>query len=575
MKNTTLIAGLCVLGVGAAGAQGVREITDADFQPGVDYTLSADTNYFFSGLVFVEEGSTLTIEPGTVLRFNRKVNQGDPASTLIIAKGGKIMANGTAEAPIIMTYEDDDVTDPNDLPDGNPIVRGQWGGLIILGNATVALDETGVGSIEGIDPAEVRAAYGGGLTPDDEESSGELRYVSIRHAGTQLGPEDEINGLTLGGVGSGTVIDYVEVFANLDDGIEFFGGTVDVKHAVVSYCGDDSYDYDLGWRGRGQFWFSLNGNDVTGRAGEWDGAIPDANTPFAQVTLSNATFVGPGTEIAFDEETGGDGADFAIVIRDGAGAKVYNSIITNFPANAINIEDREAEQGTDSYQRLLDGEIDFTGNIFGDFGRDDMGADSLIARYGDGDQPDGSDVVAELTDGNAFIGDASLLVEANVGGRLDASTLDPRPAEGSLALSDSLYVDLDDDFFDDVDYIGAFGRDTADFWVAGWTALDHYGYFAPQDFTGTRDFGAVARPLTLAPNPTSEGARLNFELSEASSVRIELYDINGRSLRATRVSQLPAGAQTAYVPTGDLTPGNYVVRLTAGGGSRAVRLVVR
>jgi hypothetical protein len=132
----------------------------------------------------------------------------------------------------------------------------------------------------------------------------------------QLSTDNEINGLTLGGVGSGTEIDYVEVFANLDDGIEWFGGTVDVKNATVAFCGDDAFDYDQGWRGRGQFWFAIQApNTSTGRSGEHDGATPDNVAPFSQPTIYNATYIGIGENGA--TATGGDAN------REGHSSRVY------------------------------------------------------------------------------------------------------------------------------------------------------------------------------------------------------------------------------------------------------------
>ena len=133
-------------------------------------------------------------------------------------------------------------------------------------------------NIEGIDINEPRGAFGGS---DEADSSGVLRYVSIRHGGTLIGADNEINGLTLGAVGSGTTVEFVEVFANLDDGIEFFGGTVNTRYLVVAYCGDDSFDYDQGFRGKGQYWFTIQDAD-SGDGGEHDGDIDDdTRTPLS------------------------------------------------------------------------------------------------------------------------------------------------------------------------------------------------------------------------------------------------------------------------------------------------------
>jgi len=197
-------------------------ITDADLVAGETYNWTSDNVYILDGLVYLEEGGVLNIEAGTVIKGAATITTGDNTSALIIARGAQIFANGTASDPsdpIIFTAEEDDLTDNGDFTAQD---RGEWGGLIVLGKATIARPD-GADGIEGIDADEARAQFGG---TEDDDNSGVIKYISIRHGGAQLSPNNEINGLTLGGVGSGTEIDYVEVFANLDDGIEFFGGTV-------------------------------------------------------------------------------------------------------------------------------------------------------------------------------------------------------------------------------------------------------------------------------------------------------------------------------------------------------------
>ena len=205
-------------------------------------TWRKDRDYLLEGLVFVNDGQTLTIEPGTVIRA--KTGQGSAASALIVARGGVIIADGTAADPIIFTCENDDLNGSVQTE-----AKGLWGGVIILGAASLN-NLYGENHIEGIPLSEPRATYGGIF---DNDYSGIFRYVSIRHAGTNIGEGNEINGLSLGGVGSKTIIDHIEVISNADDGFEFFGGTVNAKYLIASFCGDDSYDYDEGFRGRDNF----------------------------------------------------------------------------------------------------------------------------------------------------------------------------------------------------------------------------------------------------------------------------------------------------------------------------------
>ena len=209
----------------------------------------ADTAYEMAGKVVVKEGATLFIEAGT--RVLARDGQGSVSTALIIAQGGKIQAVGTSEAPIVFTsiYDNGTNLDESD--------QGLWGGIVVLGNAPISADAT-PSLIEGI-PANVDyGAYGG---EDASDNSGILKYVSIRHAGTLLGDGNELNGLTLGGVGSGTVIDNIEVVGNLDDGIEFFGGTVNASNLLVWAQGDDAFDIDQAYGGTISNFVNVEGID--------------------------------------------------------------------------------------------------------------------------------------------------------------------------------------------------------------------------------------------------------------------------------------------------------------------------
>jgi hypothetical protein len=441
-------------------------VLDEDINAGDNVTWTADNEYFLDGYVFVENGATLTIEPGTVIKGLASPSTGDQASALIIARGGRIIADGTANAPIIFTAEDDDVEDGSDLGKER---KGLWGGLIILGSAPVGVDG-GTSNIEGIPSVEGRAIYGGDNPTDD---SGILRYVSIRHGGSALEANNEINGLTLGGVGSGTTIEYVEVFANLDDGIEWFGGTVSVKYAVVAFCGDDSFDYDQSWAGNGQYWFSLQ-DELSNRAGEWDGSEAANLQPKASPVLANLTFIGAGGNTVNEDNND------ALRIRDDAAAMVYNSIFTSFARGAIVI-DNDSEQ--DSWQRFLQGDLTFEQNYFFDFGAGNTLA-AIINTDGGGD----AQFVTYLQDNDNSITNPQL------GGisRMPNGQLDPRLDAGSPALGAA--TDVDNDFIDDVNFLGAFSNSNN--WALGWTALDDNGYFGDlvtidrQDVTVSGNIGS-------------------------------------------------------------------------------------
>jgi len=259
-------------------------IQDGDLVGGQTHNWTNDNVYVLDGYVYLEAGGVLNIQAGTTIYGLESPTTSDAASALIITRDAQIFAEGTANEPIIFTAEA--VFDGAIFPDET--VVGLWGGLVILGNGTVARPGC-TEFIEGI-PNEPRTEYGG--CTNDTESSGILRYVSIRHGGAELAPGSEINGLTLGGVGSGTEIDYVEIFANSDDGIEWFGGTVNVSHLISAFCGDDGTDYDQGWRGNGQYWLMIQGEDAGGNGGEHDGANPDGQAPFSNPTIYNVIYFG-------------------------------------------------------------------------------------------------------------------------------------------------------------------------------------------------------------------------------------------------------------------------------------------
>lgn len=304
-------------------------------------TWKKDKEYIIEGFVFVNDGQTLTIEPGTVVRF--KAGEGENASALIVSRGGKIMAEGTADDPIIFTAESDDL-----ILSVEKQQRGLWGGLIILGNAPINL-KGGESIIEGIPYSEPRGVFGG---PDENDDSGVLRYVSIRHGGTNIGDGNEINGLTLGGVGSKTVIDYVEIISNEDDGVEIFGGTVNLKHMVVSGCGDDAFDYDLGWNGNGQFWLAVQSENLGDNIIEAGGGTdPVIGTPNSLPDIFNATLVGNGNN--------GDGG--CLKFFNYAGGVLANSVLVN-NNRGVTIEVTDGRH--DSYAQWLQQKLEVKNNIF-------------------------------------------------------------------------------------------------------------------------------------------------------------------------------------------------------------------
>lgn len=316
--------------------------------------LSCDTLWKIDKKLYILDGGVLNIEAGAVIKGDTSPSPAS-ATALVITRGAKINAKGTAVCPIIFTADADPL-------DGTYAIANtaRWGGLILLGKAfnnTNAGDPqtpshssagqpsegNGVAYIEGLPVPDSRNRYGAypdGLTGQfyNDDNSGVLQYVSVRHAGSVIGAANEINGITLGSVGSGTIIDHVEVISNEDDGIEFFGGTVNISHAVVMFCKDDAFDWDQGYSGNGQFLYAvqptssvhlLNANHGM----ELDGDDVSGRTPVSSAKFLNVTVIGQNT-------TG----NYGIEAKARTGGEVSNSLFANFvggirytTANNINL----------------------------------------------------------------------------------------------------------------------------------------------------------------------------------------------------------------------------------------------
>jgi hypothetical protein len=281
----------------------------------VSETWTSDNIYQLNQKVVVQDGATLTIQPGTIIKGSS--GTGSLASALVVARGGKLMAEGTASQPIIMTSASDNIAvgqtmgtnlDQND--------RGLWGGLVVLGNAPCSFSgDVDALQIEGIPAEDTWGLYGGS---DSNDNSGKFKYISIRHGGALIGEGNEINGLTLGGVGAGTEIDNIEVVANVDDGIEFFGGTVDASNLLVWAQGDDAVDIDQAYSGTIDN-VVVHLGDASDHAFEIDG--PEG-TAVGSFTLQNASIFGN----AITEN--GEYADY----RKGATGATNNVFASGFPS---------------------------------------------------------------------------------------------------------------------------------------------------------------------------------------------------------------------------------------------------
>ena len=302
-------------------------------------TLFADTTYTISGFIHVANGATLTIQPGTTILGDANVL----GSSLFIMRGARIIAKGTAAAPIVFT---------SSRPAGQR-QPGDWGGVIIVGNGII--NRTGTIIIEGTGTnltTNPGINYAGGTNNADD--SGELEYVRIEFAGYATAPDTELNALTLAAVGSGTRINYVQTLAGLDDSFEWFGGAVDAKYLVSYESGDDHFDMSEGYVGRLQFLIAYQSKVLTPRAGAGSvsqdpqgiendgcngtGCSSQSATPLTAPVVANFTLIGRG-----DASTVSTGGDIGMVLRRGTGGYYVNGVVARWARAAISVRDTSTQ----------------------------------------------------------------------------------------------------------------------------------------------------------------------------------------------------------------------------------------
>ena len=399
--------------VGAADCDDAPATLVVDEDITVDTTWCAATDVRLEALTFVS-GATLTIEPGTTI-------SGENGAALVVASDARIEAAGTADAPIVFTSGFGDQGEP-----------GDWGGLVLLGNATV---NVGSSNIEGMEASDL-SSYGGS---DDAHDCGTLRYVRIEYAGYVFGEDNELNGLTVGGCGSGTTLEYIQVHKGLDDGIEFFGGTTSIRWALVTQTGDDSVDWDEGWRGNAQF-LAIQQSSSTGDRGFESDNLGDDNgaTPRSNPTVFNVTMVSPGSN---DEQLG-------IKLRRGTGVTLGNVIIAGFDGGSIDIDSEESAS-------LWGGNLTMTHVL-------SFANGEFPEETGDDDDDRGFDEATELPATAGWSTEDPLMADWE---SLTAPNLVPA-AESPAAVG----TDAPGSWFEDAPYYGAFEPGGND-WTAGWTAF--------------------------------------------------------------------------------------------------------
>ncbi|OKS85408.1 hypothetical protein RG47T_0854 [Mucilaginibacter polytrichastri] len=427
-------------------------------------TWTANKIYYLKGYVYVTNGATLTIEPGTIIK-------GDKASkgTLIITRGSKINATGTVDKPIVFTS--------NVAAGGRS--SGDWGGIILLGKAPIN-PSSGVATIEG----GITATGGGDVAKyiqyggtDAADNSGTLKYVRIEYAGIPFAPDSEINGLTMGGVGSGTTLDYIEVYRSGDDSYEWFGGTVNAKHLLSIGAVDDDFDTDFGFAGKIQFGLAQRAQviaDFSGSNGfESDNdASGSNNAPQTNAAFSNMTIIGPLlTAIASGGTISNINANFqhAAQIRRNSAISISNSLLTNYTEGVYFDDGTVATAGATS-SNYTAGRLVFANNVIYDCnakGNEVKGQNKTLfeTQVRLNNVFDASKTVLDLlTDPLKYGLDFKAATNANAG------TPNFTVKAGSAAAAGAAFTGkFADAFFDKVDYKGAFGTDN---WAATWASFD-------------------------------------------------------------------------------------------------------
>ncbi|WP_460501419.1 T9SS C-terminal target domain-containing protein, partial [Hymenobacter agri] len=482
-------------------------------------TWTRNNIYLLNGFVYVDNGATLTIEPGTIIKGDLG-NKG----TLIIRQGAKINAAGTASQPIVFT---------SNQP-ASSRAPGDWGGIILLGRAPQNLP--GTPTIEG----GVVGTFGG---TDPLDNSGVMQYVRIEYPGVAFLPDNEINGLTLGGVGAGTTIDHIQVTGSGDDSFEWFGGTVNAKYLIALAGTDDDFDTDNGFSGRVQYGLAIrnpqrgdfaSGGVSNGFESDND-ATGTANTPQTSAVFSNMTVLMPTQTTYATPFTSAAGA----LIRRNSAESIFNTVFANRPyglvlnSNSTNLTTANAAGNTLQFQNnVLAGHANpgRAGRITTNSGNT---AGFSINAFVSSNANDTTRTVAGLglnADNFLFEGVCSAANKSCAPAfNLPAGSLLNTGAAFTSAKLTSAGQGVNGTF-DVVTYRGAFGSTN---WATGWTNFNPqitcYNV-AGQTLANREVVNAPLQALTVSPNPAQGAATLGFDVKTATTATVRVLDMMGREV---------------------------------------------
>lgn len=467
-------------------------------------TWTAGNIYLLQGQIYVKNNATLTIEPGTIIMGDKSVQ----GSGLFVTKGAKLMAAGTANAPIVFTS--------NQAPGSR--AAGDWGGIIILGKA--ANNQTnGVANIEGLAPT-ADTEFGGGMTPDDADNSGKLTFVRIEFPGYAYQADKEINGITLGSVGSATEMNFIQVSFCNDDAFEWFGGTVNAKHLVSYRNLDDDFDTDYGYSGNVQFGLIVRDPNIadnptisSSEGFESDNdATGSALTPQTNATFSNVTAIGPFR--GNTSNTIAAGYRRGARIRRNSALDIRNSIFMDFQ-RGIFID------GTACEENATDGLIVYKNNIV---------AGNSTGRVTERTNTSTFDIVSWFAAG---MNDSIASTNGILTTPYNYLTPDYRPAAGSPLLSGA-------------DFTG---------------------------ILGIKENSAIAG-ISLYPNPTNSDAKLFVDVAQNSTIEVVVMNANGQVMQTVATKYAEVGTHEFTINSSTFAQGLYYAVVRSGEAVKTVKLSI-
>ncbi len=552
-------------------------VSDAITYITTNTTWTKDKVYYLSNRVIVKNGATLTIEPGTVIRGSKSGNT--RAGMLIISRGAKLMAVGTKEEPIVFTS----------AKDVGERLPGEWGGVLLLGKARQADNGASRGAQnEGVidnitytssvyetfhtdDPDAADLRFGG---INDDDNSGVMKYVRIEFGGWYKVLGEEINGVTMAGVGRGTTLDYIQTSYINDDSFEWYGGTVNAKHLISIGAADDDFDTDLGATPKLQFCFSVRSPRFFESTGGSRGIEADGNSdltyaneidpnPKSQPIFCNMTCVGPVYPGKDKSQFANISKfDFGVIIRTNSEAKIFNSIITNFPSGSLRIRHASAAKTPSAYDKAIAGKISFENNILAGSTGITGSADNVPTNV---EYPSGAGASKFDTKAWVFKNNNAAKIDTMYKNSVDLklthpmvdtnfvkpgtpvvsnTTISVKPMADSPILTDvNLKADFSNALFTNDSYL-ALGIST-------------------ESFTNGE--------VTLYPNPSKGSSNIKVELYKAAEIEVVITDILGSEVfKAKR----DLTTETQFFTVDNLKSGLYIVKVSDGIGFVGSKLVV-